>query len=96
MKYFRPPQGEFSERTLASTWKSGYYSIFWSMAFADWVPLPGGPQEAYQSVMDNTHNGALILLHAVSKDNTEAMDKILKGIKAQGYRFGTLDELVNQ
>jgi peptidoglycan-N-acetylmuramic acid deacetylase len=44
--------------------------------------------------MDNTHNGALILLHAVSKDNTEAMDKILKGIKAQGYRFGTLDEMV--
>jgi peptidoglycan-N-acetylmuramic acid deacetylase len=96
MKYFRPPQGEFSERTLASTWKAGYHSIFWSMAFADWVPLPGGSQEAYQSVMDNTHNGALILLHAVSKDNTEAMDKILKGIKAQGYRFGTLDEMVNQ
>jgi peptidoglycan-N-acetylmuramic acid deacetylase len=96
LKYFRPPQGEFSERTLTSTWKAGYHSIFWSMAFADWVPLPGGAQEAYQSVMDNTHNGALILLHAVSKDNTEAMDRILKGIKAQGYRFGTLDEMVNQ
>jgi peptidoglycan-N-acetylmuramic acid deacetylase len=94
MIYFRPPQGEFSERTLASAWKSGYHSIFWSMAFADWVPLPDGSQEAYQSVMDNTHNGALILLHAVSKDNTEAMDKILKGIKAQGYSFGTLDEMV--
>ncbi len=96
LKYLRPPQGEFSERTLASISKSGYHSIFWSMAFADWVPLPGGSQEAYQSVMDNTHNGALILLHAVSKDNTEAMDKILKGIKAQGYRFGTLDEMVNE
>jgi peptidoglycan-N-acetylmuramic acid deacetylase len=94
MKYFRAPQGEFSERTLACAWRLGYHSIFWSMAFVDWVPMPGGSQEAYQSVMDNTHNGALILLHAVSKDNTEALDRILKGIKAQGYTFGSLDNLV--
>ena len=60
----------------------------------DWVPMPGGPEEAYQSVMDNLHNGALILLHAVSKDNTEALDRILKDIKAQGYTFKTLDDLV--
>ena len=96
MKYFRAPQGEFSERTIACTWDLGYHNIFWSMAFVDWVPLPGGSQEAYQSVMDNSHNGALILLHAVSKDNAEAMDRILKGLKAQGYKFGSLDEMVNQ
>ena len=94
MKYLRPPQGEYSERTLALTRELGYHNIFWSMAFVDWVPMPGGPEEAYQSVMDNLHNGALILLHAVSKDNTEALDRILKDIKAQGYTFKTLDDLV--
>lgn len=94
MKYLRPPQGEFSERTLAFTRSLGYHNIFWSMAFVDWVPMPGGSEEAYQSVMDNTHNGALILLHAVSKDNAGAMDRILKGIKAQGYAFRSLDDLV--
>lgn len=94
MKYLRPPKGEYSERTLAVTRELGYHNIFWSMALVDWVPMPGGPQEAYQSVMDNLHNGALILLHAVSKDNTEAMDRMLKDIKAQGYTFKTLDDLV--
>jgi len=94
MKYLRPPMGEYSERTLALTRELGYHNIFWSMAFVDWVPMPGGPEEAYQSVMDNLHNGALILLHAVSKDNTEALDRILKDIKAQGYTFKTLDDLV--
>ncbi len=94
MKYLRPPKGEYSERTLALTRELGYHNIFWSMAFVDWVPMPGGPEEAYQSVMDNLHNGALILLHAVSKDNTEAMDRILKDIKARGYTFKTLDDLV--
>lgn len=94
MKYLRPPKGEYSERTLAVTREAGYHNIFWSMALVDWVPMPGGPQEAYQSVMGNLHNGALILLHAVSKDNTEAMDRILKDIKARGYTFKTLDDLV--
>jgi peptidoglycan-N-acetylmuramic acid deacetylase len=93
MKYLRPPMGEYSERTLAVTRELGYHNIFWSMAFVDWVPMPGGPDEAYQSVMDNLHNGALILLHAVSKDNTEALDRILKDTKAQGYTFKTLDDL---
>jgi len=96
MKYLRPPQGEYSERTLAVTRELGYHNIFWSLALKDWVPMPGGPQEAYQSVMDNLHNGALILLHAVSKDNTEVMDRILKDTKAQGYTFKTLDDLVKR
>lgn len=93
MKYLRPPKGEYSERTLALTRELGYHNIFWSMAFVDWVPMPGGPEEAYRSVMDNLHNGAVILLHAVSRDNTEALDRILKDIKAQGYTFKTLDDL---
>lgn len=94
MKYLRPPKGEYSERTLALTRELGYYNIFWSMAMVDWVPMPGGAEESYQTVMDNLHNGAIILLHAVSKDNAEAMDRILKGVKAQGYVFKTLDDLV--
>ncbi|MEW6426290.1 MAG: delta-lactam-biosynthetic de-N-acetylase, partial [Bacillota bacterium] len=71
-------------------------NIFWSLALVDWVPMPGGPEEAYQSVMNNLHNGALILLHAVSKDNTEALERILKDVKAQGYSFKTLDDLVKK
>jgi len=94
MKYLRPPKGEYSERTLALTRELGYHNIFWSLALVDWVPMPGGPQEAYRSVMDNLHNGALILLHTVSRDDAEAMDQILRDIKAQGYSFKTLDDLV--
>ena len=94
MKYLRPPKGEYSERTLAVIKDLGYHSIFWSMALVDWIPMKGGPQEAYQGVMDNLHNGALILLHAVSEDDTEALDRIVKDIKAQGYTFKSLDDLV--
>jgi len=93
MHYLRPPKGEYSEHTLALTRDLGYHNIFWSLALVDWVPMPGGADEAYRSVMDNLHPGALILLHAVSKDDTEALDRIIKDIKAKGYSFKTLDDL---
>lgn len=93
MKYLRPPMGEYSERTLATTKKLGYHNIFWSVALVDWVPVPGGSDEVYRSVMDNLHNGALILLHAVSKDTSGALDRIINGARAQGYTFKTLDDL---
>ncbi|KUK52569.1 MAG: Delta-lactam-biosynthetic de-N-acetylase [Desulfotomaculum sp. 46_296] len=94
MVYFRPPKGEYSERTLSETKNLGCYTIFWSFAMADWIPLPGGSQEAYQTLMDNLHNGGLILLHTVTKDNLYSLDQSITEIKSQRYTFKTLDDLV--
>lgn len=93
MKYVRPPKGEFNERTLSYTKALGYKTVFWSLALADWQPLPGGPEESYNTVMKYLHPGAVILLHAVSKDDTEALDRILKDIKKQGYVFKSIEQL---
>lgn len=93
MHYLRPPMGEYSERTLYIAKSLGYKTVFWSLALADWQPLPGGPDESYNTVMTRIHPGAVILLHAVSKDDTMALDRILKDIKAQGYVFKTLDDI---
>jgi peptidoglycan-N-acetylmuramic acid deacetylase len=94
MKYLRPPKGEFSERTLKISSDLGYRNVFWSSAYDDWdVNKQKGADYAYKMVMDNTHNGNVILLHAVSQSNTEALDTIIKDLKAKSYRFGTLDEI---
>jgi peptidoglycan-N-acetylmuramic acid deacetylase len=94
MKYLRPPKGEYSERTLKISKDLGYRNVFWSFAYADWdINNQKGADNAYRMVMDNIHNGAVILLHAVSKDNAEALDRIIKDLKAQGYTFGSLDNL---
>ncbi len=94
MSYFRPPMGEFSERSLALTQNLGFKSIFWSIALRDWEPLPGGAEESYNTVISRLHNGAIILLHAVSKDDTLALPEIIATIKEKGYEFKSLDELV--
>ncbi|HHV60593.1 MAG TPA: delta-lactam-biosynthetic de-N-acetylase [Clostridiaceae bacterium] len=91
-KYFRPPQGNYSERTLAATQQLGYKTVFWSFAYDDWdVTKQRGADYAYNIVMKNLHNGAIFLLHAVSKDNAEALDSIIKGIRAEGYEIKLLD-----
>lgn len=93
-KYFRPPMGKFSEKTLSMTKELGYKTIFWSFAHVDWdVNNQPSVQKTHDTVINRIHDGCIILLHAVSKSNTEALDSIIKDLKAQGYRFGTLDEL---
>lgn len=92
--FFRPPYGTFSERSLYITRQQSYKSIFWSMAYGDWdTENQPGQDVAYNHVISNVHPGAIILLHAVSKSNTEAMDDILKELHNQGYRMGSLYEI---
>ena len=94
MQYLRPPKGEYSERTLEISKNLGYRNVFWSFAYEDWdVNKQKGSENAYKMVSNNIHNGAVILLHAVSKDNAEALDQIIKDLMVQGYIFQTLDEL---
>lgn len=89
MKFLRPPKGEYSERTLMITQKLGYRNMFWSFAYDDWYrDKTRGEEFAYNIVMKNLHNGAILLLHAVSKDNAAALDRIIKGAVEKGYSFG--------
>lgn len=91
-KYMRPPMGEYSQRVLEASKQVGYKTIFWSYAFKDYdVNDQKGADYAYKMVMDNLHNGAVYLLHAVSKDNAEALDRIIQDIKAQGYEIRPFD-----
>ncbi len=94
MVFLRPPKGEYSERTLEITSRLGYVNVFWSFAYDDWVvDRQRGWQYAYEKVTSNLHNGAIILLHAVSKDNAEALGSIIEYARANGYEFGDVFEL---
>lgn len=94
MKYLRPPKGEYSERTLAVTQKLGYCNVFWSFAYDDWYrDKVRGAEYANNIVMRNLHNGAVLLLHAVSKDNAEALDMIIKGAREKGYEIGNINDI---
>jgi peptidoglycan-N-acetylmuramic acid deacetylase len=95
MNYLRPPRGVFSERTLAMSEKLGYTNVFWSLAFVDWqTDKQKGWQYSYDQVMKQIHPGSILLLHTVSKDNAEALEKIITDLQADGYTFKSLDDLM--
>ena len=93
MKYIRPPKGECSERTISYTNSLGYTTVMWSLAYDDWDENKQG-RESYgkEKVLNNLHNGAIILLHSNSKDNANILDEIIKKAKEMGYEFKSLDE----
>ena len=93
-KYYRPPQGIYSEDNLKMAQELGYKTVFWSLAYVDWnndaQPTAG---EAFAKLLPRTHSGAVVLLHSTSKTNAEILDELLTKWEEEGYRFGTLDEL---
>lgn len=93
MKYIRPPMGEFSERTLSITNSLGYKTVMWSFAYEDWNEDKQPEEEtAKQKILNNLHNGAIILLHGNSKTNTNILGDIIKEAKNMGYEFKSLDD----
>ncbi|NIK76878.1 peptidoglycan-N-acetylmuramic acid deacetylase [Paenibacillus castaneae] len=95
MNYLRAPRGIFNERVLAASKQFGYTNVFWSVAYKDWdVNAQRGTEFAYREVIKQLHPGAIILLHSVSKDNTEALGSIIDEARRQGYEFKSLDELM--
>jgi len=93
-KYFRPPMGKYSELSLQYTKNYGYKTIFWSFAYMDWIPNKQPSHEAaIKRIMQRTHDGGIILLHAVSKTNAEILDQVITQWESQGYELKSLDEL---
>lgn len=94
LRYLRPPRGIFNEQTLKWSNELGYTHIFWSLAFADWkTDQQKGGDYAYNSVTEQIHPGAIILLHTVSSDNADALARIIKDLRKDGYTFKSLDDL---
>ena len=93
MKYIRPPMGEFSEKSINVTNSLGYKTVMWSFAYEDWnEDKQPDENQAKKKILDNVHNGEIMLLHGNSKTNTNILGDIIKEIKNMGYEFKSLDE----
>lgn len=93
-RYVRPPRGEFNKMSQEVLAKNGYVSVFWSLAYVDWnKDVFNGNKYSYNKVMERIHNGAIILMHTVSKDNSVDLYDIIIDLKDKGYVFETMDYL---
>lgn len=94
-KFYRPPRGVYSSENLAMAKEMGYYTFFWSLAYADWYQdKQPEKEEAFEKLLGRIHPGAIVLLHSTSATNAAILDELLDKWKEMGYSFGTLEDFV--
>ena len=90
-KYFRYPAGAYSDSSMELLTSLGYHSIFWSFAYDDYNEnVVHGKEYTFHKVTKSLHPGEVLLLHAISQDNAEALPEIIDYAREQGYEFRPL------
>ena len=93
-KFYRPPQGKYSEANLQQASRLGYTTLFWSLAYVDWLENDQPDEtESINLLNKRIHPGAIVLLHSTSKTNSRILGQLIDGWKAQGYEFRSVSEL---
>ena len=93
-RFYRPPQGKYSQENLKQAQALGYKTVFWSLAYVDWyVDNQPTAEQAYAKLLPRIHDGAIVLLHSTSKTNADILDELLTKWEDMGYRFASLEEL---
>ena len=96
-KFYRPPQGKYSEENLKQAQALGYKTILWSLAYVDWyVDDQPTAEQAYAKLLPRIHDGAIVLLHSTSKTNADILDDLLTKWEDMGYTFASLYDLPEQ
>ncbi len=93
-KIYRPPAGKFSERCLKTAKELGYKTMFWSLAYVDWLQDKQPDHEtALSKLTKRIHPGAVVLLHSTSKTNKEILGTLIDKYREMGYTFGRLESI---
>ena len=93
----RPPNGLFTPQTLNLLHQWDYRPVMWSVVAEDWVRP--GVYVVVQRVLQQVHNGALIVLHdgaCGGQDVAATTAQLVPQLLQQGYQFVTVDALWRQ
>jgi peptidoglycan/xylan/chitin deacetylase (PgdA/CDA1 family) len=97
-RLFRPPYGAVTEPQLTWAVEHDFTVVNWNVDSLDWKSLKA--EEVSKNILDNVRPGAIVLQHAgggVGEDlsgTVRALPHIIRTLKAQGYTFVTVPELL--
>lgn len=94
-KFYRPPQGKYSEANLKMAQELEYKTFFWSLAYVDWYDdNQPSRKEAFEKLLGRIHPGAIVLLHSTSDTNALILDELIQKWEEMGYTIRSLTELL--
>lgn len=94
-RLFRPPYGAHDATTHALLARRRMLSVLWSVDSMDYTQP--GTDAIVRNVVDNAHPGAIVLLHDAGGNRSQtlaAVPRIVRALRAQGYRFVTVPRLL--
>lgn len=89
---FRAPSGAYDNKVIEVAEEAGVYTIQWDVDSVDWKNPT--PEQMYDRVTKNIKNGSIILFHIGAKNTPEALPAIIEKIKADGYEFSLVSDLI--
>jgi peptidoglycan/xylan/chitin deacetylase (PgdA/CDA1 family) len=91
--YARPPYGTTSSASLQTTANLGYRSVLWTIDTLDWQ-TDSTPERIISIIQSQITYGAIILMHAGSSSEAQALDQVITMLQNDGYSFKTVDEIL--
>ncbi|PCS01022.1 polysaccharide deacetylase family protein [Lactococcus fujiensis] len=89
--FYRPPYGSYNATTLAQT---NLAAVNWSIDTNDWRYV-NNSAKVVQNAVTHAHDGGIILMHDIHSWSVAAVPQIIQELKAQGYTFVTVTQLLN-
>ncbi len=90
---FRAPYGALRKRQRAWIFRDfGYPEVLWTVDPLDWKRP--GVSVVTRRIVDEASPGAIILAHDIHKSTIDAMPGTLDQLRAKGFEFATMSELI--
>jgi peptidoglycan-N-acetylglucosamine deacetylase len=100
---FRFPYGDRDTRTIAAVNAAGYVAVRWTVDSLGWQGTMNGtrgPDFVNDRILAAAVPGGIVLMHVGAHPtdhstlDADALPAVISGLRAQGYRFVTLDALL--
>jgi len=92
-RVMRPPYGAFNKTLSAYTYRTyGYKTILWDVDPLDWKNRNAATVTS--RIVSAARSGSIILSHDIHATTVDAMPGTIKQLKAAGYRFVTVSQLI--
>lgn len=99
---FRSPYGNRNTNTMLAVSEAEYINIRWTVDSLGWKGTSGGmtKNSVRDKVLKSSSPGAIIMMHLGSNPDdkthldSEALPEIIEKLRADGYEFVTLSELI--
>lgn len=89
----RPPYGAINASTLQTIYSAyGTPAILWDVDTNDW--RKPGVQTVISRAVNGARSGSIILVHDIHASTADAIEGIVKGLQARGFRLVTVSELI--